>query len=697
MDYVQLGFISECVDYVIDHIISPAFNKIMEIVSYVHKIVFGKVLEPMLARVFGLQVELFKTIIINILSQWLYKLEVTVLKVLGALEKAFRTFAGLEPVYVNGEKKGSLLLALTQSNYVMRALLILSFVGIVLCFLFAVLATVKSMADLEGQKPIGKVMRATAKSLLTLIMVPIISLFFVVLGDTVLKQVDIATKTGEGTLADAIFVMSTLDAVREDDFNGYIGFKDAKVYNSSTRAAALKTAGAGTASDYGLNDKYRKPYYDQGVEAWGSLTTVLKVFDIRRIDYVVGIGGGLLYIYMIGASALVVIARVFDMLTLILVSPFFASTMPLDEGERYKKWTDTFLGKMVSGYGLIVGMNVYLGIVELIISGKVKFFGEGTTEAIDYLVRLLFMAVGAYAITQTGPIVTSIMNVQMARREAMAIAYGSSIMATPVTTVGGWIGKGLSNVLGRAWNNITGKGNLKGGAGAPGMTEALNQNTPNAFGQPQYNMAYAGPGNAFNGSRPVGMNGGYGVNVVPDMNGVPGYGPSVVVTPGGVNTQGTVPGWMPGSGYAVHGAGGYANMTGGYGTAPGTGYAGNGMADLIGAGLNNAGAAYNVSGSNSFGANNGGYTGAGIGAPGDAYSNSGGIYADGALDNNMTISEAYATQQHNSMVDMLGADARIEGTEKPEFFEEIKNSEALDDLTKKPDILNDITNPKDIV
>lgn len=497
MVYVQLGFIQKCIDWIVDNIISPVFGFLSDIVGGIFKSVFEKVLQPLFVKLWGFQWELIKSIAIRIISEFLYKLEVTVLSILNAAEHGFRIFAGLEPVYDREDKPiGSLLLALAKSEYIIRALLILTIVSIVLCFLFALLGTVKSLGDLEGRLPIGKVMRATAKSLLILILIPVTSLFFITLGDALLKQMDISTRPGSGGMADAIFVMSTLDAVKED-------YPDAKLYNSSTRAVALKGAVEGSASDFGLNDKYRKPFYDNGKVAWSDSERVRSIFDITRIDYMVGIGGGVLFIYLIGTAGLAIVARIFDILTLLLVQPFFAATMPLDDGERHKKWMDMFLAKLVSGYGLLVGMNVYLGIAAIIISGKVRFFGEGTTEAVDYLVRLLFLGVGAYAVIQAGPMVTTIMNVQAGRQEAMTLAYSSGIMATPAGALAGMVGNGISNILGRAWNRITGEGNVKGQAAAEQLGAQNIQDVPNAFGQ-SWNRAnaYNGQDNAFNGTRP---------------------------------------------------------------------------------------------------------------------------------------------------------------------------------------------------
>ncbi len=625
MIYVQLGFIQNCINWIVDNIISPVFETLSNITSTIFKTVFEKVLQPLFVMLWGFQYELIKRIFLEFITELLYRLEVTVLTILNAVERGFRVFAGLEPVYVKGKATGSLLLALAQSGYIMRAFFIITFVSILLCIMFAILGTVKSMGDMEGKLPIGKVMRATARSLLILILIPMTSLFFILLGDAILKQIDIATKPGRGGIADTIFVMSTLDAVKESDY------PDAALYNSTSRAVALKKANdeeRKSAAEFGLNDKYRKPFYDNGKDAWSNEILVKKVFDLKRMDFVVGIGGGVLFIYLIGTAGLAVVARIFDILTLLVVQPFFAATMPLDDGERHKKWMDMFLAKLVSGYGLLVGMNVYLGISSLIISGKVRFFGEGTTEAVDYLVRLLFLGVGAYAVLQAGPMVTSIMNVQAGRQEGMALAYSSDIMATPAGALAGMLGSGINNIMGRVWNRITGKG----GAGSTMYEQNVNgqntMNSPNTFGQPWNQLnAYNGQDNAFMGTRPaLGPYGGY----------MPMYG-GTYTPPAGMFGAPSEQGYsyasdIYGSGTGAPTEQGYNYSTDIYGKdndVSDNGSKKQSMADLIGAGL----------GDNSTGDSNGN------------------------------------TDIRQSMMNMLGVDGKVEGLDDADIMAELKQND----------------------
>ena len=86
---------------------------------------------------------------------------------------------------------------------------------------------------MSGKRPVGEVLRQTARSLLQLILVPILALGMVVMGDAVLKSIELATRIEHVPVSRILFTMSTLDAVREDTYG------DAEFYNVSTRSAAL--------------------------------------------------------------------------------------------------------------------------------------------------------------------------------------------------------------------------------------------------------------------------------------------------------------------------------------------------------------------------------------------------------------------------------------------------------------------------
>lgn len=263
---VQLGWLSSCVNYVYDHAIAPVVDAVTNLVSSMLEVLINDVFLPLLELQYGLQIEYVKVVLANIIYNYLYRLSRTLLWCLDSVENTFRVFAGLDPVYVQGadgvqRESGSLLLALFKNSTVQGALMGMIAIGFVLCFLIAVLSAAKAMGDMgiDGEKSMtaGKVMQMTFKAVIKMLLIPVMSLFFILLGNAVLKSIDLATGYDQVRISDVIFTMSTLDAVRDD-------YDDADFYNASTRSAALATASQDvidSVSDYGLTDKYRNSYY----------------------------------------------------------------------------------------------------------------------------------------------------------------------------------------------------------------------------------------------------------------------------------------------------------------------------------------------------------------------------------------------------------------------------------------------------
>ncbi len=506
--FVQLGFLQKCLDWIYEHILSPVFDFISNLLGTLFKTLFENVLQPLLELQFKLAIEMILAVIQNFIYDLLYQITRTLLWVLDAVEKTFRLFGGLLPVYTRQSdglvrESGSFLLTIFRNNYVLTALLGMIGASFVLCFLVSLIATAKSIFDMEEderkRRTASKVLRLTANALLRLLLIPIMSIFMILLGDAILKSIDMATNPSQTSISNIVFTMGTLDAVRTQDYD------DAPYYNSTTRAAALNGASQDVindTSDFGLKDKYRKDFYEGAKLSNGTLlrddiTVVLKIFDIRRIDYIITIGGAILFIYVFGVMAVAMVSRAFDLILLLLVEPFFAAYMPLDDGAHFQKWQDTFLGRLVSCYGMVLSVNVYLGVIELIFSNKISFFGPGTTPGVVYLVNLIFVLAGAYTIIQAGPIITGIMSESGGTRELEAISAGTTLTKAvmsgatyPFRKIGGAL---LGMATERAVQGISDMFN------SPGKPANPNRGQGDAFGQP--GGSSPGMGSQFNGKK----------------------------------------------------------------------------------------------------------------------------------------------------------------------------------------------------
>ncbi len=89
--------------------------------------------------------------------------------------------------------------------------------------------------------------------------------------------------------------------------------------------------------------------------------------------------------------------RVFEIIYLFFCMPVSMSTLPLDDGARFKNWREQFLTKIILAYGAVLSVNVFVLLLPLIqqmsISGA-----SGFANAIF----LIFMIVGGAMIIPAG-------------------------------------------------------------------------------------------------------------------------------------------------------------------------------------------------------------------------------------------------------------------------------------------------------
>lgn len=430
---VQLGWIQDAINYVFDKLLNPIFSWASELLSGAFNWLFNSVLGSLLEKFIETVVGIVSKLLMIILGKFFYRIEVALLKIVDMMQSIFNIFAGTQSVTdkVSG-RTGSLLYIIARKDFVLTTMMLVMAVSVVLCISFSIVATIKSMGDMggPGSRPVGQVLRKTAQAMLRMIIAPALGLFLILLGDAVMSSMTRAmTMDDNVTIARSIFVISTLDAV--DDILGAMDkdgnmVKDSSLlaYNYSTRPEYLaKHPGAG--ADYGLMDKFRQPFYT-GAKDYSRSEQVDPTFDYTRINYLLGIVAAILFIFILGTSLFVLVSRIFDVLVLLIIEPFFIATMPIDDGEHFQKWEDMFIAKLFSGYGMIVAMYLYLLISSLVFGGTFSFTPrDGLGDIMmDMLMKILLLIGGAATVMTAGPLVTSLLNSAAAGQESEAAAAG---------------------------------------------------------------------------------------------------------------------------------------------------------------------------------------------------------------------------------------------------------------------------------
>lgn len=462
MRLVYLGFFSRVFGWVLDHIFEPVFRFVSNLLNIALTWVFQEVLAPILMPVLEAVLEFAINLWVEIYSTQLYLLFSGILKLIDYLEIAFDVFIGLKDVRVGtGSQavRGPLIDVLMQQEQVSSVFWVLTLGGLGIAMMLTIIATAKSALDFdfENKRPVTKVLTAMMKAFIQFFTVPFLVYFLLRLSAIILKGITGAlTVEGSTSLGRMVFVIASLNAAKTQE------------YNVSSNPGA----------DIGPLDTIRKPFYVIGKDGvsskdYGKINEVADYFHLGEFDYLIGFIAAVFLLFTIGICLVVFIQRIFELLILYLVSPYFVCTMPLDDGEKFSRWREIFVGKCFSGFGSAIGMRLYLMVCPIIMGNNIQLAAYTTSPETEYMMKLFFLAGGAWAVYKSGSMITSLISSQAGQSEMQTanmvggMLYGS--------TIGAAIGKGrgaISSLGGKMGSRLGSKAGGKGasGAGRSGLT-----------------------------------------------------------------------------------------------------------------------------------------------------------------------------------------------------------------------------------
>ena len=441
MKPVYLGLFSKIFNAIFDAILKPIIEFFGGLLNDVLGFLFDEVLKPLLVDVFF---PMFKTVcefVFKIIADVLFELYTMMLWLVDLMAHMFNLFGGVTPVEYNG-KPTYLMLALFQMSPVYRLIWLLIGLAFILLVFFSMVSVIRSIGELgnEVQHPLSKVMHSTFSGFCKMMAIPLVCIIMMLGTSVVLNSVNnglsnlassqygqFSQKNYRGTqttIGRCIFVVSTLNAARNPEFNVTHSIEDqSKIgLNDELRAKYYYTdyqeyKGSGAVAGEGTQGSGM--YQDAAVE-YRDIDAVKKDFDVAEIDYLIGIALVLLFLYTLFRGTITFIARIFYVFLLTIAGPFMGCTYPMDDGKKYEGWKELYIGEFFSAFGLLIGMQVYILLVPVIMDGNLKF-GNGTVEA-NYLIRLIMMGGGAFMIKDVGPVITGLVSSAAANLESSANA-----------------------------------------------------------------------------------------------------------------------------------------------------------------------------------------------------------------------------------------------------------------------------------
>lgn len=452
MEYAYMGLFSAIFNWIFDKILSPVLNFISGLLETVLGWIFNNVLGPLLQAVLWPIIEGTIKLILEVLSGVLYSIFADLLVLINSMQNAFDFFSGVKEVTVQqangGSYRATLLMALFRQPAVQKAFLIILIFSIFLCLTLSVLAVARASVDMDGERHrnVSRVMKSTAEAVFRFLLIQFSCLFVLLLGGAVLNAVKVANQysviqeiggneKADIRISNILFVISSLDAAKPGTPDRNLS--DLNKEDSSAEAISILSGNRGKFYR-GLLDPTKK-------------SDVEPYFKLSKIDYLIGYGMGLFFVVVLGVALCKFMTRIFEVLLLFIVSPFFVAMMPLDDGEKLRGWQDLFVGKIFSGYGMVIAMQIYLILCPYVMSGNV-IFGKTSAEG-DYLIKLLFIAGGAFAILKAGSTMTSLMSQAAGMREMETGMVTQSMLSG----AGAYVGRSAMRAAGSAFRGHSGK------------------------------------------------------------------------------------------------------------------------------------------------------------------------------------------------------------------------------------------------
>lgn len=215
---------------------------------------------------------------------------------------------------------------------------------------------------------------------------------------------------------------------------------DVTVFLVSSMNAA-RNSGRRNAS---FDDPLRQAYL-RGERDYTSYSQVQSDFDLSKINFFTAYIAGLVLLFVLFNVILNFIVRMFNIALLYITAPFFASSMAMDDGERFKTWGQSFAIQLFSGFGTVIAMRLYLIFIPVIMSSDMVFFigNSWTTQFTNTFAKLVAVIGGGWAVMHSSSVIGGILN------GSPGMAAGAQDAAMRMTSSAALVG-GASKAFGAA-------------------------------------------------------------------------------------------------------------------------------------------------------------------------------------------------------------------------------------------------------
>lgn len=292
--------------------------------------------------------------------EFLYGICKSLYRVIDAMILGCRKLCGIDPVSISGEDTDFLTYLINNQN-VKSALGISIVVAFILLIILTIIAVIRAVVSEKGEGNPAKLFVKAGKLVLTFLCVPMIMLFSMWLINAMMTALYNATIVNpNATVGSFLFVSFAQDTQMTPDI-----------------------------ADMFLNGTYL--YTDTDI-VW------VAVGDLSDYDFILSWICSIAILFPVASMLIMFVDRAITIVILYIAAPVSISTAVIDDGQHFKLWRDQVLVKYITGYGALIGLNIYIMIVNIIMSGDVVFFDDTMKQIVplfsnNFLNTLLKIAI----------------------------------------------------------------------------------------------------------------------------------------------------------------------------------------------------------------------------------------------------------------------------------------------------------------
>ena len=276
---------------------------------------------------------------------------------------------------------------------------------------------------------------------------------------------------------------------------------------------------AGAFGQNGLKSGERSDFYLDPSFNYMKTGDIKKYVDLSDYDFFFSYIASIVIIISLGLALLMFVDRAISIIILFVFAPLSLSTSIIDDGARFKLWRDQFLTKFLTGYGVIIAINIYAIVVLAITNDNLVFFDN---SVLNFMMKILIVVGGGVSMQRmmalVGNLITSGGGSNEMRDAALAaggfrraVGMGVSAVKAPFTATRSAVNfvrdiknNGLGTTIGRKLGFNTSrdyaieKGRVNRGASGNSIQTQGTGSANNNAGVASKNLLGAGNNNARN-------------------------------------------------------------------------------------------------------------------------------------------------------------------------------------------------------